>query len=102
MPLFELIQLGGGIGFILSVVLKVKTLAAESVWKIMSGFLLLMSWIPIYLYSTISFEIFNQINNGDYKSVHSQITKAEGILNWFVAIKVSLVVIFCVGTVSDA
>ena len=78
-----------------------KEINTESLWRIVSGLLLLLSWLPIYLYASISIEIFELIRNNEYKNVNIQIVKAEKILNWFVAIKISLAIVFCVGTVSD-
>ena len=77
------------------------------------GLLLFLSWVPIYLFYTTSTDLLDDISRRETKyasdehilfyeafdSLTPMVTRAEIILNWFVLIKFTLIIIAVKGTI---
>lgn len=97
-PFYEICQFIGGCTLIFQTVTSMSksTVTATSVVsKIILGLLLVSSWLPLMIYNSLNNTMLNDIKLGKWLDVlHSGIiTRSERVLNWFVSVKVLIMVI---------
>ena len=105
-PIFEIGSLIGGLIYVSKSIVSIEHLNQGDILNIIFGFLLFLSWVPIYLFYSASTELLLAISQRSDWMENEQlmfymsfiiltplVAKAEMSLNWFVLIKFILIII---------